>query len=189
MIGKILRLSLKLLGSAIISVILLIILLFAADYFLPWEDKKTERVFNKRLEGKIAAGEEKIYLKDLTDFEWDKVCYFEAQDETGPMQYPTPSEVLGHEYEGDVPFPSCGEFKHNDLFFIDHFDARFIKPKKCLMGNLCRTQTFRRNLHCCSREAFFQKEFDRFSNDKIGYSLNEEHPKEKNRDVDSEIHP
>ena len=179
MIGKIFRALLKVLGYAIIVGIALIALLFAADCFLPWGDKKTERAFNKRLEEKIAAGEEKIYLKDLTDFEWDKVCYFETQDETGPIQYPTPSEVLGHEYKGDIPFPSCGEFKHNDLFFIDHFGARFIKPKECLMGNLCRTQTFHRNLHCCSREAFFQKEFNKFSKDKTGYSLNADRSEEK----------
>lgn len=165
----------RFLWAAIFIAIFLIGTVFVAETYFPWEDKKRERIFNERVKNKIEAGEEKIYLRDLTDFEWDQVCYFKTQNGEGGMQYPTPSEVLGRKYNGYVPLQSCDTFGHNDFLFSNKTQAIFIRMHECILDNLCRTRSFSGQLHCCSRNSFLQKEVNTFSGKKNNiYVLNED---------------
>ena len=146
MSGNIFRTFFKVLGYAFLAIIAVIALFSGCVWYvynyMPWEDKKIERAFNERLEEKMAAGEEKIYLKDLTDFEWNKVCYIaeyalEAPDGTKGYGFDFDS-YLGRKYGGPYPLRDvCDTDASNALLFVgENGFTRLVAMDRCPEGKL-----------------------------------------------------
>jgi hypothetical protein len=157
------RISFILLGiiaAILIATLALLAFLVIGEIYFPLKDKHRERVFNELITQKIEAGERQIFLKDLTDFNWDRVCYFTSQYGDGGASYPTPDEVIGRKFEGYAPDASCDSFGHSDLLFYSDKTAKFVRFDFCNTKNLCRTQSFGDNLHCCTSAAFLSYEVE-----------------------------
>lgn len=157
-----------LIGVPIFLVVILLLLWVDAKY-LPWEDKKRERAFAEAFFKKVNQGIEKIYLKDLTEFEWDKVCYFPSMNIDG-INIATPSEVIGREYKGYIPEESCDTMQHSDFLFFSDKDAKFIRFG-CNVQVLCSSEEFVKGVECCSNSAFFTYKKNKLK-DKEYYILN-----------------
>lgn len=156
MIGNIFRTFFKVLGYAFFAIIAGVMLFAGFAWFVynyvPWEDKKIEREFNKRLEEKMAAGETKIYLKDLTDFEWGRICYISADNEEDLREKIV--SITYNKSEFYVPF-LCGlDGCHNLLFLSKNHHLINLNPKD--FSILCpeSKQGGFFSLRCCTSKAF-----------------------------------
>lgn len=139
--------SMNKLFTVLISFAVLGSSVFAVEAFFPSEDEARERNFNQKLEEKIAAGEKKIYLRDLTDFEWDKVCHLVFAQDYNFSQRDI-SEIIDAEYDGYSPDQRCDTDKYNALVFVtsnsknyllnmDRCSPRLGQEKEYIRKNMC----------------------------------------------------
>ena len=115
---------------------------FSATY-LPWEDRARERVFNQRLEEKIAAGEEKIYLRDLTDFEWEKLYVMSTEYTHRALE-----ETIGFKYRGNVSSVWCDPGNKADLIFVYQHEATVITLPQCQIMHNCKHLSGKEGYKC-----------------------------------------
>lgn len=159
------------------SIVILLISLFAilTSCLIQSEEEKIEQSFNEKLEEKLIIGEEKIYLEDLTDFKWDRACFFEVSNEYY-SDYPMLSQILGKDFQVSNIKEACDSFKSNALIFYSKDSAHLINLSQCIDRNLCRTEKHRSSLYCCSKNSYIEKKeliFDDGRKSHI-YSLNED---------------
>ena len=83
------RKVIKILG---ILFFLMIVVVFSWKLNAYFSMSAEERFFYKELKSKLNKGEREIFIKDLTNFDWDQVCFF------GP--YGVPFDIPWHSNEG-----------------------------------------------------------------------------------------
>jgi len=138
----------RILGFGFLGLITLIMLLFRHDHYFPSEDVKLERNFNKRLEEKIVAGETKIPLHDLTDFEWDEVCYIKIYS-VGGYGFDI-DKYLGYEYQGRKPKRNvCDTDVSNSLLFLmSDNKTKLLTMKRCF-PRIGKNREYLKESHTC----------------------------------------
>jgi hypothetical protein len=122
----------RIVGYGFLAFIALIGILIVYEMYFPWEDKAREREFNRRLEQKISDGEEKIYLKDLTDFEWEKLFFMGAEYTNEDL-----NQMIGFEYNGYIPSIWCDPFDKSDLVFVKDERVIIIPIPQCKTEDHC----------------------------------------------------
>lgn len=119
-------------------------------FFVPSEEKKIEIIFNQRLEEKIAAGEEKIYLKDLVDFEWDSAFLITARYHKKDLE-----KVFNKTILPDIKENNCDPEQRADVAFINANEAIINRLSFCRIETNC-SSTELLWVYRCSRNSFFQ---------------------------------
>ena len=111
---------------------------------------KEEITFNNRLEEKIAAGEQKIPLQDLTDFEWDKVYYFPVEYSREDLE-----NEVGFSYDGEIPSTDCDPQQKSDLVFVKGRKITIVPNSYCDIKSNCeKTTTDMTYVTKCAKNTF-----------------------------------
>lgn len=127
----------------------------AFAYFLETKNTFVSQ-FNQRLEGEIASGVVKVPVKDLTDFEWGKVCVHVAYTDLKPSNK---NKLIPENYRlvGSIPTidgDGALAFEFNDF---QSKEIRFIEIDKVRYSMLAPS------LGCFSKGAFISVFTERIS--------------------------
>lgn len=158
MIGSAFRILFKVLGYAFLGLIAVIVLFSGCVWYVynyvPWEDKKIERAFHNRLEEKVSAGEDKVYLRDLVDFEWDRACYISASNDGDLSEKITLITLKTGEFY--IPLTCVIDGCDTLLFLSKSHHLVNLSPKS--FSVLCPEQKHVNvsSLRCCSPKSFIK---------------------------------
>ena len=129
----------KVLNRFFFTIGLMVTAVFLYAVFSPSfnDSAAAEKHFNQKLKSFISSDESSIPLKELTDFNWDKVCHLRLGDpDHSYISEGQISIALGAAYSGRVPDEVCDTFSFNALVFsYSEFKHHLINIKYCGINN------------------------------------------------------